>query len=51
MPIHTQEHHGPDTARYYSYCACGVVGPLRRTVQAAIADHDAHTPICTGGPA
>lgn len=50
--IHTQEHHGPDTARHYAYCPCGVCGPIRRTRQEAIADHDAHALVCsTGGAA
>lgn len=50
MPIHTQESHGTYSGFTYAYCArCGVCGPVRRSQQAAIADHDAHSIVCTGG--
>lgn len=32
--------------RFYAYCACGLVSPLRRTEAAARADDKAHAEVC-----
>jgi hypothetical protein len=46
--VHEQDYvpwcHG---TRFYAYCACGVVGPLRLTSSAAEADERGHAQVCS----
>jgi hypothetical protein len=45
--IHTQDNGHADPFRFYAYCRCGVVSPLRREYEAAEADETAHASVCS----
>lgn len=31
---------------FYAYCACGLCGPMRRNIEAARLDEEAHAEVC-----